>query len=239
MRYIGSKKRLKSSIVPILQKAIDDTHATVYLEPFGGGANVIDDIRCKHRLYYDSHPYLVALWKHVQKTTEDIPLTISKEEYYAVKDTPQNYPDWYVGLVGFCASFGAGWFNGYANPYRDSKNPEKIIDWTHGAITNLLKQVPKIVDVEFDCADFREIKVPNGAVVYCDPPYCNTRKYKSVAEFPYDEYYDWCRDVSKHATIFMSEAQMPDDFKLVWETAVRQQLDKSNRRYRPERLYTI
>ena len=37
MRYIGSKSRLKKSITPILQKAIDDTHATVYLEPFGGG----------------------------------------------------------------------------------------------------------------------------------------------------------------------------------------------------------
>lgn len=44
MKYIGSKRRLKSSITPILQKAIDDTHAAAYLEPFGGGANVIDDI---------------------------------------------------------------------------------------------------------------------------------------------------------------------------------------------------
>ena len=37
MKYIGSKRRLKKSITPILQKAIDDTCATVYLEPFGGG----------------------------------------------------------------------------------------------------------------------------------------------------------------------------------------------------------
>ena len=239
MKYIGSKRRLKKSIIPILQKAIDDTHAAVYLEPFGGGANVIDDIHCDNRLYYDSHPYLVAMWKHIQETTEDIPLTISKEEYRAVKDSPQDYPDWYVGLVGFCASFGAGWFNGYANPYHDSKNPNKVRDYTNESVRNILKQAPKIKDVKFECADFRDIYVPDGAVVYCDPPYRGTRKYKGIKDFPYDEYYSWCRYISKKATIFMSEAWMPDDFEIILEKEVRQQLDKSNRKYRPERLYTL
>lgn len=37
----------------------------------------------------------------------------------------------------------------------------------------------------------------------------------------------------------MSEAWMPDDFKIIWEKELRQQLDKSNRKYRPERLYTL
>lgn len=239
MKYIGSKRRLKKSITPILQKAIDDTRATVYLEPFGGGANVIDDIHCENRLYYDSHPYLVAMWKHIQETTEDIPLTISKEEYRAVRNSPQDYPDWYVGLVGFCASFGAGWFNGYSTPYHDSKNPSKVRDYTNESVRNILKQAPKIQDVKFECADFRDIDIPNRAVVYCDPPYRGTRKYKDIKDFPYDEYYSWCRDISKKATIFMSEAWMPDDFEVIWEKEVRQQLDKSNRKYRPERLYTI
>lgn len=239
MKYIGSKRRLKKSIVPILQKASDDTQATVYLEPFRGGANVIDDIRCENRLYYDSHPYLVAMWKHVQETTEDIPLYIPKEEYYAVKDSLEDYPDWYVGLVGFCASFGAGWFNGYSNPYHDSKNPSKVRDYTNESVRNILKQAPKIKDIKFECADFRDIDVPDGAVVYCDPPYRGTRKYKDIEDFPYDEYYNWCRDVSKRATIFMSEAWMPDDFEIIWEKELRQQLDKSNRKYRPERLYTL
>ena len=239
MKYIRSKRRLKSSIIPILQKAIDDTHAAVYLEPFGGGANVIDDIRCEHRLYYDSHPYLVAMWKHIQETTEDIPLTISKEEYYAVKDSPQDYPDWYIGLVGFCGSFGAGWWNGFANPYHDSKNYDKIRDFSNESIRNILKQAPKLKDVVFTCSDFLDIEIPKGAVVYCDPPYLGTRKYKNELNFPYDEYYDWCRNVSKKAKIFMSEAWMPDDFKIIWEKELRQQLDKSNRKYRPERLYTL
>lgn len=37
MKYIGSKRRLKKYLIPVLQKAIDDNHATYYIEPFGGG----------------------------------------------------------------------------------------------------------------------------------------------------------------------------------------------------------
>ena len=179
--------------------------------------------------------------KHVQETTKDIPLHISKEEYHAVKNSPQDYPDWYVGLIGFCASFGAGCWNGLANPRprHDSKNYNKVRDYSNESIRNILKQAPKLKDVHFTCADFRDIEIPDGAVIYCDPPYRGTRKYKNQPDFPYDEYYDWCRDVSKRAKIFMSEASMPDDFKIIWEKELRQQLDKSNRNYRPERLYTL
>ena len=239
MKYIGSKRRLKKFILPILQETIESNGVSYYIEPFGGGANVIDDIRCEHRLYYDNHPELVALMKHVQQTTEDLPLTISKEEYYSVRQSPQDYPEWYVGLVGFCASFGAGWWNGFAHPCHDSKNPKKIRDYSNESIRNLIKQAPKLKDIEFACADFRDIEIPDNAVVYCDPPYKGTRKYKGVSDFPYDEYYDWCRENGKRAKFFMSEAYMPDDFSIVWEKEVRQQLDKSNRKYRPERLYTI
>lgn len=204
----------------------------------GGGANVIDDIHCEHRLYYDIHPELVALFKHIQYTTDDVPTSISKEEYCRVKESPYNYPDWYVGLVGFCASFGAGWFNGYANPYYDKKN-DKTRDFSNEAIRNIIKQAPKLKNVEFKCADFRTIDMPENAVVYCDPPYRDTRKYKNVDAFPYNEYYDWCRKNSNKATMFMSEAYMPNDFTVIWEKEIRQQLDKSNRNYRPERIYTI
>lgn len=40
MKYVGSKNKL----IPILQKCIDEVKPEFYLEPFVGGANVIDKI---------------------------------------------------------------------------------------------------------------------------------------------------------------------------------------------------
>ena len=44
MKYMGSKSRIAKDIVPIIQKCIDDNNIETYVEPFVGGANVIDKI---------------------------------------------------------------------------------------------------------------------------------------------------------------------------------------------------
>ena len=45
MKYMGSKNRIAKHIVPIIQRYIDKTNPKSYIEPFVGGANVIDKIR--------------------------------------------------------------------------------------------------------------------------------------------------------------------------------------------------
>ena len=50
MVYQGSKAKLRKYIVPILQKCIDDNNITTYIEPFCGGCNVIDHIKCYNRI---------------------------------------------------------------------------------------------------------------------------------------------------------------------------------------------
>ena len=35
-----------------------------------------------------------------------------------------------------------------------------------------------------------------NACIYCDPPYKQTTKY-AVDKFDYNNFYDWCREVSK------------------------------------------
>ena len=49
MVYQGSKDRISKFIVPIIQKYIDSFHIKNYYEPFVGGANVIDKIRCDNK----------------------------------------------------------------------------------------------------------------------------------------------------------------------------------------------
>lgn len=61
MVYMGSKTKYAEHIVPILQKAIDDNNVDTYIEPFCGGANIIDKIKCENRYGYDRSETLIAL----------------------------------------------------------------------------------------------------------------------------------------------------------------------------------
>ena len=195
MIYMGSKRSIAKDIVPIIQSYItEDTKG--YIEPFVGGCNIIDKIKCDNRLGYDIHKQLIALFKKLQSNIDEIPNEISFEEYQKVKDNKKDYEDWYLGLVGFLGSFGARYFEGYAR-HNKYDNTEQI---QRGSIKNFKKQYEGLKNVHFECKDFREIKNIQNYVIYCDPPYKNTKKYSKTEKFPYEEFYDWCREMSKYNT---------------------------------------
>ena len=56
--------------------------------------------------------------------------------------------------------------------------------------------------------DYRDVSIPDGATVYCDPPYKNTSGYD--ADFDHEEFYEWIRSVD--FLVYVSEYAMPDDF---------------------------
>ena len=60
---MGSKSRIAKYIVPIIQKCIDDNNLETYIEPFAGGCNVIDKIKCKSRYGYDKNKYMYGRWQ--------------------------------------------------------------------------------------------------------------------------------------------------------------------------------
>ena len=116
MKYMGSKNRLCKEIVPIIQSYINDNKIENYLEPFVGGANVIDKIICKDKYGFDKNKYLIALLKRVQ---ENKPLyeEVDKELYDKARTSFNNgdtseFEDWQIGNIGFIASFNGRWFDG-------------------------------------------------------------------------------------------------------------------------------
>ena len=141
-------------------------------------------------------------------------------------------------MVGFCASFGAKYFNGYA---RDSKN-DNSGKWSVGAINNLKKQRNNLKDIQFYNKDFRDIDISklNNYVIYCDIPYRNTTSYCSK-DFPYDYFYQWVLDLSKNNTVLISEYWMPDDFKYIWQREIKTLLDsnKTKNNKRVEKLFIV
>jgi len=113
MKYMGSKSRIKKHIVPIIQELIDKNEIKTYIEPFVGGANVIDSIVCENRIGGDLHDKLIALFEHVQSGGE-LPLEVPKQLYDDVRLNKNTckYEDWFVGAVGFLASYNGRYFDG-------------------------------------------------------------------------------------------------------------------------------
>nr|DAZ67897.1 MAG TPA: DNA adenine methylase [Caudoviricetes sp.] len=234
IKYVGSKNRLSKYIAPIIQSYIDNMpDCRGYLEPFVGGANMIDKIKCPCKIGNDIHKYLIALLNHVSETTDDFPDTITEEEYNAVRINPSNYPDWYVGFVGFC-TFGAKWFGGYPRSFKaDGVTPRDI---ANEAIRNIKKQAPKLKGTIFVCGDFWKLSASN-MVIYCDPPYRDTTKY-ATSDFDYDKFYAWCKEMAKTNIVLVSEYWMPEDgFECIWEGKLKCTLDKSSRIDKTEKLY--
>lgn len=220
MKYVGSKNRLSKELAPIIQSYItEDTVA--YIEPFVGGANMIDKIKHPNKIGSDLHKELIALLNYVRDNYEELPETFSEEEYYRVKATRENYEPWYVGLVGFCGAFGAMYFSGFARAYKADKLTER--DMPAEGIRNLVKQAPNLQEITFECKSFTDYN-PNeykNCVFYLDPPYRKTLSY-STGKFPYEDFDNWAIELAKNNTVLISEYQMPEDkFECIWSKDVK------------------
>lgn len=147
----------------------------MYYEPFVGGANMIDKIKCENRIGNDIHKELIAMWNELQKGWIP-PNHITEEEYISVRDNKEKYPDYYVGFVGYHATFGSKYFAGYARSFKADGITHR--DQSNEAYRNTMKQVPNIMDVLFTQGDYKEYRIKN-AVIYCDPPYQGTTKYET------------------------------------------------------------
>jgi len=240
LKYVGSKNKLSKELVPIIQSYVDNPLCQGYIEPFVGGANMIDKIKHKNKKGYDIHKYLIALLNQAKEDYTVFPKTISESLYSDVRENKDNYEDWFVGLVGFCATFGAKYFGGYARGFKEDK--VTLRDIPSEGIRNLVKQAPNLKDTYFECKDFRHLSNIKGHVIYCDIPYKGTTDYKT-GNFPYDEFYDWCREMSKCNVMLVSEYNMPNDFQCIWQKeqkvlidSNKQSGDKGN--IRIEKLFT-
>lgn len=245
MVYMGSKSKYTKYIVPILQQYIDDNNIKIYIEPFVGGANVIDKINCVTKIGNDKNYCLIELHKKAQTNFDTIPEHGNSEWWYKAKDIYRKYqgtdevekemPGWEIGAISFLASFSNGGFSrGYA------KNTERR-DYYNEAYRNLLEQSKNenYKNIIFQSGDYSNIKISGPALIYCDPPYQNTKPYgyKFETVFDYDKYWNWVRENSKNNIIICSEQFAPDDFEVIWKQEVKRTAGKDNNFKAIEKLF--
>ena len=204
MMYMGSKAKLAKHILPILQAARSGPEQ-FYVEPFVGGANMIDKMTGP-RIGNDLHPELIAMWKALCAGWIP-PSEVSRELYTAIRKNPSAFPTELVGFVGFLCSFGGKWWGGYAANTKGDNYAER------GA-RGVLKQVPALRGVQWFNLPYSELHIPESSLVYLDPPYAGTTEYRGG--FDHNQFWEWVRALVRDGhTCFISEYSAPSDFQCV------------------------
>lgn len=240
VNYMGSKAKIADQICPIIQRFIDSTSTKTYIEPFVGGANVIDKIRCNRRIGSDTNRYLIELLKHAQSKCE-FPDKITYEQYCSVRKEFNrdncfgSLEDWYIGAVGFLASFNGRFFDGgYA---KDCWSDGQYREYYKEHLRNLLSQNLSGIDFYWRDYDYYSNSEYTGCVFYCDPPYAETKNYNMKFKFDTNEFFDFARNMSKNNIVLISEQDAPDDFNCIWAQDVQRQINTSDKFMQTEKMF--
>lgn len=215
MTYMGSKNRIAKHLLPIMVEAAEKAGITTWVEPFVGGANMIDKVPDSfERIGYDLNDHCIHALIGIRDGVETLPNEISELYYNSVKG---HAPNSLTSLIRFGASFGGKFEGGYARGKAADNTPRNY--WAETK-RNALKQSPKIQGVVFQCMSYQDVDV-TGALIYCDPPYQGATGYKTGA-FDHDAFFDWCRKMkAKGNIVFVSEYNAPDDFSCMWQGEVK------------------
>ena len=229
---MGSKARFAKDLLPIILKDRQPNQA--YIEPFAGGMNMIDKVDGL-RIANDQHQELMAMWQALINEKWDPPKSVSEAEYKQIRTHQDQYPKHLVGYVGF-NSFGGKWFSGYR---RDKEGKR---DYWGEHYRNITKQVPKLEGLQLSCKSYLDLDIPKQSIIYCDPPYAATTKYRDG--FNHEEFWDWCRQQSKaDHQVFISEYNAPKDFTCIWKKGAKTTFSWHAENLSPkesvERLYVI
>lgn len=149
---------------------------------------------------------LITLYRAMQDGWEP-PGEVDEGEYRRVRGI-QDPRDPLTAFVGFGCSYAGKWFGGYARDHRGR-------NYAAGSKNQLVRAMAKCRDVGFIHSDYRQLDIPGGSVVYCDPPYKGTTGYDAVGAWDVEEFWEWCRAVCEHSHLLVSEYEAPDFLKVV------------------------
>lgn len=230
--YVGGKIKLSKYLKPYLENPLllFSNHSKYYYEPFVGGCgSFVRPEGYSHYLGSDIRPYWVAFLNYLLEGNCNIPYC-TKEEYYQVKENPENFPEWYVGFVSVLCSFQGKEWGGYATP-----KTRNYIEASIKSSLMLSDQLKSLPNVSFLNCSYEYVEPLPFSTVYCDPPYLGTTGYG--VNFDHDGFWDWVRKISLKCYVLVSEYQAPKDFITVFEKERKNQLGLKNHSTRVEKLF--
>lgn len=213
MKYMGSKNRIAKHLLPIMLEEAEKNGITKWVEPFVGGANMIDKVPDSfERNGYDLNGHVIKALIDIRDNPEALLDSFSAEDREFWK---KQEPTSLFSHACIVTSFGGDFRDG---GYAREKGSDESTFCGYGK-RNALKQSPKIQNVQFICDSYENLDFEN-CLIYCDPPYQKSRGYKT-GTFDHDKFFDWCREQAKKNVVFVSEYEMPDDFECVWQGEIK------------------
>lgn len=212
---MGSKARIAKHILPIILES--RIEGQWYVEPFVGGANMIDKVTGS-RAGYDLNQWVVDALKFIRDC--ELPknnLEFTEDDYRGCAEAVRSRvePPKGRGLAGYALisfSFGAKWIGGWTRG-KNSKGGQR--DYVAEQYRGNTKQKPLLQGVRLGCCSYDQIALPPKSIIYCDPPYEGTTKYKD--DFDHEMFWAWCREKAAEGhRVFISEYSAPADFVCVW-----------------------
>ena len=91
-------------------------------------------------------------------------------------------------------------------------------------VNNLPEFYPELPDGKFD-------------IIYCDPPYANTKTYVSAQDFNHEEFWETMRKWSKNNVVLITEENAPEDFRVVWSQQVSRSIKANDKTTAIEKLF--
>ena len=173
-----------------------------------------------HIICNDNNKYLIALLSGIQNGYQ-LPDDLSEEQYQYIREHKDEDPVM-TGFAGFGCSFGGKFFGGYGR----SKNRSHASESKRA----LLRDNAYLKDAVFTCLDYRKVDLPEGSVIYADPPYHETTQYNGET-FNTNKFWQYSRETSQTHLMFISELKAPDDFIPIWSKELIRTLDKNKGNY--------
>lgn len=231
MKYMGSKNRIAKHILPIM---LEYRGSRPWVEPFVGGGNMIDKVK-GDRIGYDLNPNAIDALILIRDSLHLIPKNNQEFTEADFKNKSADRP-WLTGFASFAYAFGGdgGWARG-----KNAKGVPR--DFVAESYRNALKQSPFLQGVFLQQKSYKEIELSEPSLLYCDPPYKGTSKYKT-GNFNHDAFWSWCNFMANNGHIvFVSEYSAPSWAKVLWEKEVSSGLKRSTKEHkkRTEKLFLV
>lgn len=202
MVYMGSKNKLSKYLKPIIDRFLKQ--GMIYVEPFVGGANMIDKIDWDLKYGYDINKPIIALLRYVSyhaklcyqnnKEFKLPPEDITLEEFKRLRELyKKGIASPKIAFAGLMCQLGKF----YSSYQKDFNKREQLRRNMERQFNN-----PLFFNTNFDYKNYKDLEVTN-AVIYCDPPYKDTAQYNVKEKFNYDHFLEKCVEWYNNGNIIL------------------------------------
>lgn len=231
--YQGGKASIRKPLVELLNSYRKP--GQLFVEPFLGGCNILPYME-NPRIGSEIEESLILLYKHIRDGGEMFEYP-TREQHKEQRHAEHSA---YRGFVGLC-SFRGDFFAGYCPPVRSNVLVATGRVVTHNDATSLIKAItriqPLLEGANLLALSYEQLSIPDGSLVYCDPPYQGTLGYKT--SFDHEAFWNWVRELSARCTVLVSEYNAPDDFECIWSKEKHVSLGPRANKIRVEKVFKL